>query len=93
VVVKRIKKDVKVFVEGGASGANSASLQAELRHGFAEFFAKTNLGTTRRPRVVACGGREQAFDSFRTAIEQGEQALLLVDSETAMNPSPAPECS
>ena len=85
--MKKIKKGVKVYVEGGGSGANSASLQSELRRGFAEFFAKTDLGSTRRPSVVACGGREQAFDSFRTAIEQGEQALLLVDSETALNPS------
>lgn len=84
-MVKKIKNDVKVFVEGGGSGANSSSLQSELRHGFAEFFAKTDLGITRRPRVVACGGREQAFDSFRTAILQGENALLLVDSETSVN--------
>lgn len=84
-MVKKIKTDLKVFVEGGGSGANSDSLQSELRRGFAEFFAKTDLGTTRRPRVVACGGREQAFDSFRTAIEQGEEALLLVDSETSVN--------
>ena len=60
-------------------------MQAEFRQAFAEFLSKTDLGITRRPRVVPCGGREQAFDSFRTAIAQGQNALLLVDSETAIH--------
>jgi hypothetical protein len=33
------------------------------------------------PRIVACGSRKNAYDSFCTAIEQGEEAYLLVDSE------------
>ena len=34
------------------------------------------------PRVVACGGREQAYRDFRTTNEKGnENAVLLVDSE------------
>jgi hypothetical protein len=91
-VVKKIKNDVYVYVEGGGSGANSGALQAELRQAFAEFLSKTDLGTTRRPRIVACGGREQAFDSFCTAIRQGQNALLLVDSENSVsdNHQPSP---
>ena len=81
----RIKNDVYVYAEGGGSGAHSAELQAEFRQAFAEFFSKTDLGKTRRPRVVPCGGREQAFQSFCTAIAQGQNALLLVDSETPVN--------
>jgi len=76
------KEVVKVYAEGGGSGAGSSDLQSELRQGFADFFAKTDLGKMRRPRVVACGGREQALDMFRTAVKNGENALLLVDSET-----------
>ena len=83
--VVKIKNDVFVYVEGGGSGARSASLEAEFRQAFAEFFSKTNLGNTRRPRVVSCGGREQTFDSFCTAIQQGRNALLLVDSEAALD--------
>ena len=75
------KRDVKVYAEGGGSGPGSSDLQSELRQGFAEFFAKTDLGKVHRPRVVACGGREQALDMFRTAVKHGENALLLVDSE------------
>ena len=91
--VVKIKNDVYVYAEGGGSGAHSAELQAELRKAFSEFFAKTDLGKTRRPRVVACGGREQAFQSFCTAIAQGQNAMLLVDSELPVSPlhqPPAP---
>lgn len=79
--MKRASDSVVLYVEGGGSGANSDALQSELRRGFSAFFSNTSLGGTRRPRVVACGGREQAFDRFKTALVQGENALLLVDSE------------
>lgn len=83
----KIKNDVFVYAEGGGSGANSSALQAEYRQAFAEFLSKTTLGTTRRPRVVTCGGRDQAFEMFRTAIAQGKNALLLVDSEDNIDPA------
>lgn len=76
--MKRISDDVTVYVEGGGE---SASLRSACRQAFAEFFAKTELGTTRRPSVVACGSRNAAFDAFRTAQKQGRKVLLLVDSE------------
>jgi len=77
-VVNRKKSDVVIYVEGGGDGDE---LKSECRRAFKEFFAKTVLGTTRRPKVVACGGRNSAYDSFVTAIAQGKKALLLVDSE------------
>lgn len=69
---------VKVYVEGGGTGS---ALRAKCRQGFAQFFEKTPLNNIRRPRVVACGGRQEAYEDFCTAIEKGECALLLVDSE------------
>ena len=33
------------------------------------------------PRIVACGGRRQAYEDFCTALAQGRRAILLVDSE------------
>ena len=86
----RIKDDVFVYAEGGGSGAGSAGLQSEYRRVFSEFFRKTILGDARRPRLVVCGGRYQAFDAFQTAIRQGTNALLLVDSETAVDPAHEP---
>lgn len=75
--MKRIKDDVFVYAEGGGEGA----LAAEMRQAFAEFLGKTALGAARRPRVVPCGSRTDALHSFTTAIKQGRNALLLVDSE------------
>lgn len=70
---------VKLFVEGGG---DSAALRVACREGFTAFITKA--GIKNRPRVVACGGRNDAYESYCTAIGQGEQALLLVDSEAAV---------
>lgn len=39
-----------------------------------------------RPRIVACGSRRDAYDSYCTAIKNGEDAVLLVDSEALVTP-------
>ena len=71
---------VKLYVEGGG---DTAALKAVCREGFTTFV--TNAGLKSRPRIVACGSRRDAFDSFCTAIASGEEAMLLVDSEEAVN--------
>ncbi|MBF0309263.1 MAG: DUF4276 family protein [Magnetococcales bacterium] len=76
---------MKVFVEGGG---DTADLKAELRKGFKEFLEKAGL-EGRMPRIVACGSRQDAYESFCTALENGETALLLVDSEVPVTtPNP-----
>jgi hypothetical protein len=67
---------VKLYVEGGG---DSATLKTACRQGFSQFI--TNAGIGQRPRVVACGSRRDAYDSCCTAIANGEDAVLLVDSE------------
>ena len=67
---------VTLYVEGGG---DSHSLKTACRAGFTAFITKA--GVKKRPRVVACGSRRDAYDSFCTAIAQGDEALLLVDSE------------
>lgn len=66
-----------VFVEGG--GSHNKALQTHCRRGFSEFFRKSGL-EGRMPRIVACGGRQRAYEAFRHAVDG---AILLVDSETA----------
>ena len=71
---------VKLYVEGG--GDNKA-LQTECRRGFSEFLRKAGL-EGRMPRIVACGPRRRAYDSFRTSHQNwgGDVfPVLLVDSE------------
>lgn len=75
---------MKLYVEGGG---DSAALKTACRAGFSEFLSKAGL-KGKMPRIVACGSRQNAYDSFCTAINSGEDALLLVDSEA---PVPA-EC-
>jgi len=72
---------IKIYVEGG--GDHNKAFETQCRHGFSEFFRKAGLNG-RMPRVVACGGRRRAYDSFRTAHEMTEAddlPVLLVDSE------------
>ena len=71
---------LKVYVEGGGDGK---SLRTRCRQGFSSFFAKADLAG-RMPQVVACGGRDSAFDKFCTALRSRkaeEFIVLLVDSE------------
>ena len=67
---------VKLYVEGGG---DSAALRTACRQGFTQFI--TNAGIGQRPRIVACGSRRDAYDSYCTAVANGEDAVLLVDSE------------
>lgn len=67
---------VMMYVEGGG---DTASLRTECRKGFTQFITKA--GIKNRPRVVACGSRQEAYEHFCMAISNGEDALLLVDSE------------
>lgn len=71
---------VKLYVEGGG---DAAALKTSCRQGFTEFITKA--GVKNRPRVVACGSRQDAYDSFCIAIANGEKAMLLVDSEAAVS--------
>ena len=68
---------VNVYVEGGG---NSKSLKTECRKGFRTFIEKVGL-TGSMPRIIACGSRNDAFDDFKTAVTNGQSALLLVDAE------------
>ena len=71
---------VKVYVEGGG---DAKDLRTKCRRGFSSFFEKANLAG-RMPQIIACGGRETAFDKFRIALgsrKAEEFVVLLVDSE------------
>lgn len=69
--------ELRLYVEGGG---DSKLLRTACRQGFSEFLGKAGL-KGHMPRIVACGGRKQAYDDFCTALSNGKKALLLVDSE------------
>ena len=70
---------IRLYVEGGG---DSKALRTECRRGFSEFLKKAGLAG-RMPRVVACGGRRNAYDSFCAALAAGSTGppMLVVDSE------------
>jgi hypothetical protein len=72
---------VNIYVEGGG---NSKELRVECRRGFFEFLKKADLAGN-MPRIVACGTRADAYDSFKTAIAAGKESMLLVDSEAPVS--------
>lgn len=84
-MVKKNKQDVVIYVEGATDRGDD--LRTECRQAFSAFFAKTKLGEKLRPRVIPCGGRTNAYDDFCTALRQNKNALLLVDSETSIDPA------
>ena len=71
---------VKVYVEGGGDGRE---LRARCRRGFSSFFEKAGL-VGRMPQVIACGGRQSAYEKFRAALAAANDRgflVLLVDGE------------
>ena len=74
------KQEVRLYVEGGG---DANALKTACREGFSNFLSKAGLDG-HMPRIIACGGRRDAFDSFCTALKIGQRAFLLVDSEASV---------
>jgi len=69
----------RIYIEGGESKED----QIRCREGFCKLLGKAGFAK-RMPRLSACGGRNSAFDDFKTAHaspKTGDYVALLVDSE------------
>jgi hypothetical protein len=74
-----------LFVEGG--GDRNPSLAAECRRAFQSLIVAS--GAAVRPRVVACGSRNDAYRSFCIELDRGDRwPLLLVDAEDVVASGP-----
>jgi hypothetical protein len=66
-----------VFVEGGGDRRSYTA----CRRAFSVFFGKL-LGDWPKPRIIACGSRDEAYRDFSRALANRENfAILLVDAE------------
>lgn len=77
---------VTIYVEGGGE---SKELRARCRKGFSKLIEKLGFAG-RMPKIVACGGRNEAFTMFYNSITSSrndEFPLLLVDSEDPITTS------
>jgi hypothetical protein len=72
-----------LYLEGGASGADSKELQIRCREGFRKLLEKCDY-KGRMPRLFACVSRDSAFDDFKIAHEEkgaGDYVAMWIDSE------------
>ncbi len=75
---------VKLYVEGGG---DRSSDRIKCREGFRKLLERAGFDR-RMPATHACGGRNAAYDNFRTALRMermGEYPVLLVDSEAPVS--------
>jgi Domain of unknown function (DUF4276) len=69
---------IRLYVEGGG---DSKALRGACPKGFRMFLERAGIAG-RLPRIVACGGRQDAYERFSTTHGGGEgKPLLLVDAE------------
>jgi hypothetical protein len=70
-----------LYIEGGESKED----QIRCREGFCKLIGKLGFAAGKKmPRLSACGGRNSAFDDFKTAhgsSKQGDYIAMLIDSE------------
>ncbi len=74
---------ITIYLEGGG---DSKELHTRCREGFRRLFERCGF-TGKMPKLVACGGRGQAYDDFCTghrSSSQGHLTMMLVDSEDPM---------
>ncbi len=68
----------RIYLEGGGRGKD---LRVRCRRGFRELLERCGF-QQRMPRLVACGGRKEAYDRFAGQnLGSGEYLALWVDSE------------
>ena len=76
---------ISIFVEGGG---NSKELKTRCREGFRKLFQNWAELNRRMPKLIACGSRNDTFESFKIALslrKNDEYVGLLIDSETPIN--------
>ncbi len=73
-------KRVRVYVEGGG---DTRDQQLRLKTAMRTWIAAALPEATRRPEVIACGGRQSAYDEYCLALatHPDDICVLLVDSE------------
>jgi hypothetical protein len=72
-----------LYLEGGASGADSKELQSRCREGFHKLLERFGY-QGRMPRLHACGARGATFDDFKIGLAKkaaDDYVAMWIDSE------------
>lgn len=83
-------KGLAIYLEGGGNGAQS---KAMLRQGMGEFLRELRSrarAKSLRWKIVACGGRDRAFQAFRDSVlrRDASVSVLVVDAEGPLSTAP-----
>ena len=73
-----MKTNITIYVEGGG---DTAALKAQCRKAFRLFLEKAGF-IGKMPTIVARDSRNAAYESYCIALKQGNNAMLLIDSES-----------
>lgn len=81
---------ISIYMEGGGTGKEN---RAALRQGMDAFLRSLKEAARNKAlrwKLVCCGPRDEAFRGFRSAIDNGDNAVtvLLVDAEGPVNQVP-----
>jgi hypothetical protein len=77
----------ELYIEGGATGADSKELQIRCREGFRKLLEKCGY-KGRMPRLFACGSRGATFDDFKfglAAKASNDYVAMWIDSEDPLS--------
>jgi Domain of unknown function (DUF4276) len=80
-------KHLRIIVEGGGKGKKASDLSSQLRIGFVRLVC-TYLGVNERDRkfdFFPAGSRVAAKKAYEIAVKQGNEAILLLDSEDLLS--------
>jgi len=74
-----------IYLEGGASGPRSKALDIRCERAFHKLLDRMGF-TGRKPRLVACGGRDGVYKAFCRALRSPENGYVAmwIDSEEPM---------
>ena len=89
-LVSAVVREIRLYVEGGGQ---SNSTKGPFREGMDTFLRELRDCARRkgiRWAIIACGGREQAFDAFQRGLRSHPTAfnVLLIDAEAAVQDLP-----
>ena len=75
--------DAIIFLEGASSGPDSGESQKRCREAFHRLLENSGF-KDRKPRLVACGSRKNAFEDFKNAHARNRGGIFIamwIDSE------------
>jgi hypothetical protein len=79
-MVKKRPCTIYLYMEGGG---DKSELHTRFRQGMISILEKCGLKGM-MPKVFSCGSRNDAYRDFKQAIKEEKNAVLLVDSESAV---------